>query len=161
MSPGPATSWPDVPTYDYQCLKCGARQEIRCSMSERMPSVACHCGGTAEQIIIAVPESFVRFRPYEFRRDKVVGNNGRLVGRSAEAQHEAYRRHYEGIRKNIKRLNRSGRRNAFSTDGWQYLGGMPGEMADSIGQQEGDKQAVVKDPVTFLKKTGMYVGEGE
>ena len=36
---------------------------------------------------------------------------------------------------------------------------MPGEMADSIGEHEGDKEAVIKDPIPFLKKTGLYSGD--
>lgn len=130
-------------------------------MSARTSEVPCECGARATQIIVGVPESFVRFRPYEFRKDRVVGNNGKLAGRDAQQQHEGYRRHFDGIKTNIKRINRGMSRRRFDAGGFQYLGGMPGEMADSIGQQEGDKEVVAKDPVTFLKKTGMYVGEGD
>lgn len=150
-----------MPTYDYECQSCGRHQEQWFSMASRPSEVACDCGKQAIQVILEAPESFVRFRPYDFDPKKVVGNNGKLKGRSAERQHEGYRRYYDGVAKNVRRANRSGSKHAKNSGGFQYLGGMPGEMFDSIGQQEGDKEAVAKDPVTFLKKTGLYVGEGE
>jgi putative FmdB family regulatory protein len=150
-----------MPTYDYECQKCGHQQEQWFSMADRPSSVPCPCGKKAIQVILEAPESFVRFRPYEFDPKKVVGNNGKSKGRSAAKQHEGYRRHFDGVAKNVRRANRSASKSAHSGGGFQYLGGMPGEMYDSIGQQEGDKEAVAKDPVSFLKKTGMYVGEGE
>ncbi len=150
-----------MPTYEFECQHCGRRRDEWFSMATRPTSVPCACGMEAVQVIRTVPESFVRNRPYEFDKRWVVGNNGKLAGRSAEQQHEGYRRHFEGIKTKVKRLNRSGGKRSKDAGGFQYLGGMPGEMADSIGQQEGDKEAVAKDPITFLKKTGLYVGEGD
>ncbi len=150
-----------MPRYDFECQGCGRRQERIFTMSSRPPAVPCACGLEAIQVILSVPESWVKNRPYEFRKDKIVGNNGKLAGRTAQQQHEGYRRHFDGIATKVKRLNRSGGRRSKDAGGFQYLGGMPGEMADSIGQQEGDKEAVAKDPVGFLKKTGLYVGEGD
>ncbi len=129
-------------------------------MSARPSSVPCSCGAEAPQVIVP-SYAYVKDRPYEFDPKWVVGNNGKLAGRSAEQQHEGYRRHFDAIKTNIKRMNRSGSKRSKDAGGFQYLGGMPGEMADSIGQQEGDKEAVAKDPVGFLKKTGLYVGEGD
>jgi putative FmdB family regulatory protein len=150
-----------MPTYDFECSSCGARREERFSMADMPASVACQCGQQAQRVILNVPEAFMRFRPYEFRRDRVVGNNGKAFGRTVDQQHEGYRRKFDGIHKNIRGMNRSLSKNRHDTGGFQYLGGMPGEMVDSIGQQEGDKEAVSKDPGTFLKKCGLYVGEGE
>ena len=150
-----------MPTYEYECQSCGRQQEQWFSMASRPGSVPCSCGLEAVQVILTVPESFMRFRPYEFRRDKVVGNNGKKYGRTAEQQHEGYQRHFGNVRKNVRALKRSLSGSRHDAGGVRYLGGMPGEMADSIGQQEGDKQAVSKDPETWFKKTGMYIGEGE
>lgn len=150
-----------MPTYEFECQGCGLQQEKHFSMAARPSSVPCPCGLEAVQVILTVPEAFMRFRPYEFNAKTRVGNNGKKFGRSAEQQHDGYRKHYDGLHKNIRRLNRMPSKRRLDCGGFQYLGGMPGEMADSIGQQEGDKEAVVKDPETWLRKTGLYVGEGE
>jgi hypothetical protein len=106
------------------------------------------------QVFLRVPESFVRFRPYEFDRAKNVRSNGRMFGRTDAQQHEAYRNAFDTQRKLVEQERRSCSR----SDGVEYLGGMPGEMADSIAEHEGDKELVAKDPVTLLKKTGLYMG---
>ena len=130
-------------------------------MAARPASLPCSCGGSAVQVILTVPDSYVRFTPYEFRKDKVVGNNGKRFGRTKEQQHEHYESHFGQIRKNIARSNRSRSKHSYDAGGIRYLGGMPGEMADSIAAQEGTKQAVSLDPDYWFRKTGMYVGEGE
>lgn len=150
-----------MPTYEYECQSCGRQQEQHFSMAARPSAVPCSCGLEAIQVILTVPEAFMRFRPYEFNQRLKVGNNGKKFGRTVEQQHEGYRKKFDAIHKNVRELNRSKSKNRHDAGGFQYLGGMPGEMADSIGQQEGDKEAVAKDPGTFLKKTGLYVGEGE
>lgn len=131
-------------------------------MSAMPPSVPCECGAAADRVMsVNKNEVFVRFRPYEFDQTRKVGNNGKKFGRTVEQQHEGYRRRFDTIRKNIRGLNRNASKARFEANGVRYLGGMPGEMADSIGQQERDPEAVAKDPETWLKKTGMYIGEGE
>lgn len=147
--------------YDYECGSCGAQTEHICSMSARPASLPCECGGEAKQVILSVPESFVKYRPYEFRKDKVVAHNGKKYGRTVDQQHKHYEEHFGQIRKNIARSNRSRSKNAYDAGGFRYLGGMPGEMADSIAAQEGTKQAVSIDPDYWFRKTGMYVGEGD
>lgn len=139
--------------YDFECEKCSLVFEHSCSMSERPESLPCQCGGEARQIIIAVPYSCVRFAPYEFDKSKNVRSNGALFGRTDEQQHEHYRRSFDMQRKLVAQE----RRKPGKDDGFEYLGGMPGEMVDSIEEKEG-KEAVAKDPVTFLKQTGMYMG---
>lgn len=150
-----------MPTYEYECEGCGEQQEKWFSMSARPSYVPCSCGLQAKQVILSVPDSFVRFREYQFDPKKKVGNNGKKYGRTVEQQHAAYQKKFAQIHKNVREANRSLSKNRLSSNGIQYLGGMPGEMADSIGQQEGDKEAVAKDPGHFLKKTGLYVGEGQ
>jgi hypothetical protein len=126
-------------------------------MAERPATVSCSCGQEAVQVIRSVPECFVRFRPYEFNPAKVVGNNGERFGRTREQQHEKYRRDFDLQKRLVReRSHRPSKKNDI-----QYLGGMPGEMADSLAEQEGDKNVVLRDPETFLKKTGLYVGEGQ
>jgi len=143
--------------YDYECEN-GHGQEITCLMADRPASVPCKCGSVAVQVIRSVPQAFVRFREYQFDRSKCVAGNGRRFGRTDEQQHEKYRRDFDLQRQLVReRSHRPSKKHDF-----QYLGGMPGEMADSIVEQEGgDKNVVLQDPVTWLKKTGMYVGEGE
>lgn len=144
--------------YDYECTSCQHRQEVHCRISERQSELPCpECGGIAEQIFLRVPEVLVRYREYQFDKRKNVMSNGRLYGRSDKQQHEHYRRAYDEQRKQVAAAKRS-----FGKDkmgGIEYLGGMPGEMADSIGEHEGDPEVVAKDPKTFLKKTGLYMGD--
>ena len=141
--------------YDYECQHCGRRQEISCSMSARTETVPCQCGLEAISIITAVPECFVRFREYQFDKAKNVGSSGRIYGRSDAEQHEHYKQAFDRQRSQAK-----AERRGFSKAKGQceWIGGMPGEMVDSIGEHEGDPEAVIKDPVTFLKKTGLYAG---
>jgi len=142
--------------YDYACPH-GHAQEVTCALADRRATLPCgSCGGVAVQVITTVPQAFVKFRDYTFDPTKVVGNNGARFGRTAKQQHEKYRKDFDMNKQLVRaRSHRPGKKNDF-----QYLGGMPGEMADSIAEQEGDKLAVLRDPSTFLKKTGLYVGEG-
>lgn len=141
--------------YDFECASCGNAWEHTCSMSERPASLPCPCGGEAVQIITVVPEALIRFRPYEFNKAKNVRSFGATKGRTDEQQHEHYRRSFDMQRKMVSEQRRSGK--LHKEDGFQYLGGMPGEMADSINEAEG-KETVQSDPITFLKKTGLYMG---
>lgn len=109
------------------------------------------------QVIKSVPYCYTRFAEYQFRRDSIVGNNGVLAGRSAYQQHEGYRKQVEAIKTARNRRSRSLGKNGSSVDGIRVAGVMPGEMADSIGQQEGDKEAVYKDPDYWFKATGLDI----
>ena len=129
-----------------------------CAMADRPATLPCgSCGGVAVQVIRSVPEAFVKFRDYQFDPKKVVASNGKRFGRTAQQQHEGYRKNLDLQKRMVReRSHRPSKKNDI-----QYLGSMPGEMADSITEQEGDKNVVLQDPVTWLKKTGLYVGEGE
>jgi putative FmdB family regulatory protein len=149
-----------MPRYDYECESCGHRQEHACTMSARPDRIPCSCGKAARQIIAAVPYSFVRGAEYEFDPAKVVGNNGVLAGRSLEQQHAGYRKIFDALKTSKQRRKRSLGKGGDSVDGGiRILGYMPGEMVDSIGQQEGDKEAVAKDPEHFMRATGMWLGD--
>lgn len=142
--------------YDYECPQ-GHGQEVTCPMADRPASVPCPCGAEAVQVIRSVPHAYVRFTEYEFDQSKAVAGNGRRFGRSDKQQHEGYRRSLDLQRKMVReRSHRPSKKNDI-----QYLGSMPGEMHDTITEMEGDKNVVLRDPVTFLKKTGLYVGEGQ
>lgn len=142
--------------YDYECPN-GHGQEITCPMAERPASVKCTCGAVATQVFRSVPELFVKYREYQFDPSKAVASNGKKFGRTKRQQHEKYRRDFDLQRQMVReRSHRPSKKNDI-----QYLGGMPGEMHDTITEMEGDKNVVLQDPVTWLKKTGMYVGEGE
>lgn len=145
-----------MPRYDYECRCCGHREEHFFSMADMPSTVACEACGQESPRSISVPESFVRNREYVFNPAKCVRSNGRLVGRSDQQQHELYRKWFDGMRTRQRDLKRSHSKNKHEI---QWIGGMPGEMADSIGEHEGDKEAVYKDPIPFLKKTGLYAGD--
>lgn len=122
-------------------------------MSARTETVSCECGEEARQVILSCPDTYMKDRPFEFDRSKNVRSNGRLFGKSDQKQHEHYRNYFADMNKLQDRRNRSA-----SKQNCQWIGGMPGEMVDSISEHEG-KEAVYKDPVTFLKKTGLYAGD--
>lgn len=142
--------------YDYECTSCAAVQEVVCRMDERPSVLRCpSCGSEARQVILSVPESFVRFRPYEFNKRTNVQSWGRTQGRTDEKQHDEYRKAFELQRTLVKQRRRTPK--IRSDEEFEYLGGMPGEMVESINNAEG-KEAVQKDPVTFLKKNDLYMG---
>lgn len=142
-----------MPRYDYECGACGRREELVFTMSSMPQSVLCDCGEQAVRVIDTVPNGWVTDRPYVFDKARNVMSNGRLVGRSDQKQHELYRDYFDGMRKEQDRVNRS-----CGKKGARWIGGMPGEMVDSISEHEG-KEAVYKDPKKFLKKTGLYAGD--
>jgi putative FmdB family regulatory protein len=145
-----------MPRYDYECPGCGRGTEVTCRMSERPETVLCACGGAMGNVIRPTPNIFVKGADYEFKREHIVGNNGAVVGRTAEQQHAMYQRQIGEWKKAKDARKRSGK---ASKGGVEVIGVMPGEMVDSIGYQEGDKEAVVKDPIPFMKATGTYFGE--
>lgn len=143
-----------MPTYEFQCGDCGSHTEQVFSMSEMPDSVACGCGHRAGRVISSNSNVFVRNREYVFDKSKNVRSFARDFGVSDQKHHENYRKKFEGIKQRQKAMRASKHKHEI-----QWLGGMPGEMVDSIGLHEGDKEAVYKDPVTFLKKTGTYAGD--
>ena len=143
-----------MPRYDYGCEKCGHREERVFSMRDMPQGVPCPCGEWATRVIDSVPEAFVANRAYQFDRGKNVRSFGADYGRTDQQQHDHYRQYFDDIKKRKRALGTSKRKHEI-----EWIGGMPGEMVDSIGMHEGDKEAVVKDPVSFLKKTGLYDGD--
>lgn len=141
--------------YDFRCESCEDIFEHSCRMAERPDVLPClSCGGDARQTFTSVPEVFVRFRPYEFDRSKNVMSNGRKHGRTDQQQHEHYRK--------IVEMNRSAaarrRQNGGNKDAAELLAVFPGEMVDSVNENEGAKETLQKDPITFAKKLGVYLG---
>lgn len=94
-------------------------------------------------------------REYRYDPRKSMGNNGAKVGRTPQQQHRGYERIFETQRQLVQDKRAKGQ----EKDGFQYLGGMPGEMHDAICDQEGDKTVVQRDPIPFLKANGLYMGE--
>lgn len=143
-----------MPRYDYECGTCGRREERVFSMADMPQGLPCPCGQWAGRVIDFVPEVFVKNREYVFDKGKNVRSFAQDFGKSDQKHHEGYRQYFEDIKKRKRELGTSKRKHEI-----EWIGGMPGEMVDSIGQHEGDKEAVLKDPVTFLKKTGLYDGD--
>lgn len=143
-----------MPTYAYKCGECGCRREIVSSMATRPETVTCECGKEAERAFDAMPHVAMVNSEYEFRPENRVVNFGKKYGRTAQQQHEHYREYFSDIKKRKRALQSSAKKH----QGLEWIGGMPGEMADTIGMQEGDPEAVAKDPETYLKKTGMWDG---
>ena len=144
-----------MPTYEFQCAACGKVTEETHSFSGKPDSIACSCGGAAESIISLNRNSYVANREYVFDQGDCVQNFGRDVGRSTSQQH----RHYQEYFGKIKQRRRQMKGSNTLKNGMEWIGGMPGEMADSIGMHEGDPEAVSKDPEVFLKKTGMHANQ--
>jgi len=142
-----------MPIYEFQCSRCGRTDEQAFPMAEMPDAVACPCGEPAARKISINRNVAVKNREYAFDKSKCVQNFGQRYGRTPEQQHALYQDYFHRMKQLAK-----GRKSSKKTD-IKYLGGVPGEMADSIGRHEGDPEAFVKDPVTFLKKTGMAVDE--
>jgi len=142
-----------MPRYDYECGRCGRPEELTCSMADMPATVPCPCGERAVRVIRRLPDVCIRGASYEFRMDKNVRSNAQCFGRTDEQEHQVYVRKHEELRK-MKRERKTSRKSDF-----ECLGMMPGAMADSISKHEGDPTLVQRDPVTFLKKTGLYLGD--
>lgn len=123
-------------------------------MASMPQSVVCHCGSDAVRVITSAPQSFVANREYVFDKAKCVQGFGKDYGRTDAEQHRHYQEYFGDIRKRKSKLS-----SKQKDQGLEWIGGMPGEMVDSIGLHEGDPEAVIKDPTTFLKKTGLYAGD--
>ena len=143
-----------MPTYEFHCAACGEMIEQVFPMSGMPDSVACVCGSAAARQISANGNVVVKNTEYQFRKDRIVRSFGHGYGRSVRQQHDGYVRYFEDLKKRKREVKAQKKTNAM-----EWIGGMPGEMVDSIGLHEGDPEAVLKDPVTFLKKTGTYAGD--
>lgn len=145
-----------MPTYEFECERCGRAEEGVFAMSSMPDSVPCPCGSAARRVVSLNRNAvFVKDRPYEFRQDRCVQSFGRKYGRANPLkQHDNYVRYFDDIKKRKREISTSKNKHEM-----EWLGGMPGEMVDSISLHEGDKESVVKDPVKWLKKTGTYHGD--
>lgn len=143
-----------MPLYDYECGTCGLREEKVFSMADMQSEIDCPCGQKAVRVIDSVPDSFVANREYVFDKGNCVQGFGKDFGRTDAQQHKHYQEYFAAIKKRKRSLTRNQKK-----QGLEWVGGMPGEMVDSIGLHEGDPEAVVKDPKTFLKKTGLWEGD--
>tara|TARA_R110002126_G_scaffold291760_1_gene457031 strand:- start:22577 stop:22948 length:372 start_codon:yes stop_codon:yes gene_type:complete len=123
-------------------------------MADMPSTVECACGSDAVRVIDRAPESFVANREYTFDKGNCVQGFGKDYGRSDAEQHRHYEQYFGDIKKRKRKLS-----SKQKDSGMEWIGGMPGEMVDSIGLHEGDPEAVLKDPKTFLKKTGLYDGD--
>lgn len=151
----------------YRC-ESGCEFAVNMPDSERPDDTSCECGQPASWFRIQVgvkegeheapaPYCFVKGRPYEQQGRYQVMPQGERYGVSAARQAEHYREHFTRLA-NDSRAFRGGH-SKLKSNAPEYLGGMSGEQMHSIGLQERDPEAVAKDPITFLKKTGNYVGE--
>lgn len=140
-----------MPRYDYECTTCHSREEHTFSMADMPDSVACPCGKSAVRVIDTVPYSYVANREFVFKKEHCVRGFGNDYGNDDAEQHKHYQGYFGEIKKRKRKLSSKQKLNSL-----EWLGGMPGEMVDSIGLHEGDPEAVLKDPETFLKKTGLH-----
>ena len=143
-----------MPRYDYECTNCQSREERVFSMAEMPSSVVCPCGEDAVRVMDRAPDSFVANREYVFDKAKCVQGFGKDFGRTDAEQHRHYEEYFGDIKQRKRKLSSKQKNNSL-----EWIGGMPGEMVDSIGMHEGDPEAVLKDPETFLKKTGLHAGD--
>lgn len=143
-----------MPRYDYECSFCSNREELVFSMAEMPSEVDCECGSKAVRVIDSAPESFVANREYVFDKANCVQGFGKDYGRSDAEQHRHYQEYFGDIKRRKKKLSSKQKNSSL-----EWIGGMPGEMVDSIGLHEGDPEAVLKDPETFLKKTGLHAAD--
>lgn len=141
-----------MPTYEYECNDCSVLIEHVCSYASKPSQVACDCGGMGDPIISLNGNGYVANREYVFDQGNCVQSFGKQAGRSRQQQHDHYQQYFGDIKKRRRRMKGC---NTLK-NGMEWIGGMPGEMADSIGMHEGDPEAVSKDPESFLKKTGMH-----
>lgn len=143
-----------MPTYDYKCGSCGSAFEQFARFADYKPQVACECGATAERLFVPTRDVVVKgIAEYRFNPTKNV-QVSKKWGRSARQEERNYEKVIETQRQLVKAKRAAGK----ERDGWEHLGTMPAPMVDSIGRHEGDKEAVLKDPIPFLKATGTYMG---
>jgi hypothetical protein len=136
-------------------IKCGAagcRARAKYGRVQYEP-----LGGWDDAPESATPYFFVKGRPYEIRGENRVMPQGRHFGVS-DAAHAAKHRERQRRFANEHHAFRRGH-SKKKADQPVYLGTMSGEMVRSIGIQEGDPSAVLKNPVDFLRKTGRLVGK--
>jgi len=58
-----------MPTYDYECPKCGGRQEVILSISDHQETLPCECGGIAERVFLTAPVVLVKGNQPDFKLD--------------------------------------------------------------------------------------------
>lgn len=143
-----------MPTYRYSCGSCGTAFERFARFEDFKASLECGCGQQAEVTISGGAAPIVRgMGEYKFDPRK---NCRSFRGRSGKREEKHYEKVIETQRQLVKARRKAGKER---DDGWTFEGIMPAPMAQSIGAHEGDIEAVMKDPVPFLKATGTYMGE--
>lgn len=144
-----------MPTYDYRCPACGSAFERVSSFKDYQSLVGCECGQIAERVFTPNVNVVVKgMGEYKFDPRKCVTTIPKYK-RSAEREMI----HNEKVISTQRELTKARRAAGREKDGHEFLGCMPATMADSIGLHEGDKEAVYKDPIPFLKATGTYMGK--
>lgn len=147
-----------MPLYDYQCELCRETKEVFRHMSEFTSEIECSvCGGVARAQISGGFAAMMRgMGEYKFNLEKANrGHSGMKFGRTAAQQQAGYDKRIGAMQKRIKE------KKSMTEDGWEIVGTMPTEMHDAIARQEGDKNAVMMDPIPFLKATGTYTGRDD
>lgn len=142
-----------MPTYEYRCDACNSSFELFARFADYKSEQRCSCGGIAHSLISGGKTVLVKGMG-EYKFDKRT-NAFTAKGRTAAREEKHYERVIETQRQLVKERRSSGKERK---DGWIFEGVMPAPMATSIGVKEGDIEAVMKDPVPFLKATGTYMG---
>lgn len=141
--------------YGFSCDACAQEQEVSCTWAERPATLPCACGGVASPVITGGREAFMKGRPMVYEHKYTMPNMGTRYGVSDEQQD----RIYGGRIREARKKNAQRRRSLSRKDGFDHVGKMPLEIEQYIMDSTGDKGAVMKDPETWLKKTGCWTGE--
>lgn len=143
-----------MPNYEYVCESCNRSFERFARFADYSPKLECECGAVATSIISGGKYAMVKGMG-EYKFDPRY-NAPTYRGRRADREERHYEKIVETQRSIVKERRKSGKE---KKDGWVFEGCMPAPMATSIGQKEGDIEAVFKDPIPFLKATGTYMGD--
>lgn len=145
-----------MPTYGYRCSACQSAFELFARFADYQERVPCACGETADRAydFSGIDIAVRGMAEYAFDPRKNARISGKW-GKSAQQCEKEYTRVVETERQLVKARRSAGR----EKDGCEWLGTMPALMHDSIAAKEGDKNAVLVDPVPFLKATGTYMGK--
>ena len=143
-------------TYPYRCGACGSEFAIRASIKDDRSGVRCECGAVPEQVITGGAHFVVRgMGEYKLNPRK---RQNTFRNRSAKVEERNYEKVVEAQRQLYKERKKAG---AYkSDDAWTPVGIAPAPLVDAVNDTEGDKNAVLQDPIPFLKSNGLYMEEG-